>query len=309
MKKYIVKGLCLLLLLIGTDFAVGKFFSCLHGVAFRRSPYGFVTEYALYSVNTDVVVIGSSRACRHYVPEILSDSLGLTVHNCGKDGSFFWAQCCVIDGILNRTTPELIIWDVEPGCLADDLSASSRLSDLNPFYDDSRFCREVIGRSSPVEKYKMWSRTHRYNSRLLAYLYKSVVPFAYPEDGYLPLADAGYQYPVLIKQDEKDGLRKESVAYVETIVKKCKTGGVNLILSFSPRFTKDHYFETESYQKLCRIAEQENVPLIDFYHDAVFMGDSTLFNDNAHLNDRGARLFTRKWLGEYVKQLSYDYFY
>lgn len=225
MKKYLIKGVCFILLLITVDFAVGKVFSWLHRVAFERSPYGFVTEYAMYKMEAGTVVIGSSRACHHYVPEILADSLDMKVHNCGKDGSFFLSQCCVIDGILNRMKPKLLIWDLEPGCLSESVSSTHRLSDLNPFYDENEFCRKVIGGSSPAERYKMMSQTYRYNSRIFAYLYKSIVPFAYPEDGYLPIADGGYKYPSLVKNRLDDVLDTTLSDYIIQIVKKCKMGG------------------------------------------------------------------------------------
>lgn len=293
MKKYLIKGICFIVLLIGVDFAAGKVFSWLHRLAFERSPYGFVTEYALYRMEADIVVIGSSRACHHYVPEILADRLGMKVHNCGKDGSFFLSQCCVIDGILSRLKPKAIIWDIEPSCLSAS-DSDNRLSDLNPFYDGNSFCRKVIDQSSPAERYKMMSRTYRYNSRILAYLYKSMVPFNYPADGYLPFAADGYKYPSL-RRDKHDDFLKETLSeYLIQIVKKCKIGGVNLILSFSPCFTEDNYRELSSYRKLCRIATQEGISLIDFFHDPTFMGDSTLFKDNIHLNDNGARKFTVK---------------
>lgn len=153
MKKYIFKGVCLILLLVLFDFAAGRFFSFLHRLAFGKSPYGLVTEYAMFKVDTEVIIIGSSRAVHHYVPEILSDSLVMSVHNCGKDGAFLLYQCCLIDGILNRIKPKLVIWDIEPTCFAEGTSADYLLSDLNPFYDQNKFCQQVIDQSKPAERY------------------------------------------------------------------------------------------------------------------------------------------------------------
>lgn len=302
MKKYILKGVCLIVLLIVADFAVGKLFSFLHQKSFEKSPYGLVTEYAMYRAEADVIIIGSSRACHHYVPEILADSLKLSVHNCGIDGAFFLYQCCLIDGILNRTKPKMIIWDLDPTCLAGGVSATHRLSDLNPFYDENSFCRDILNRSTPAERYKMLSQSYRYNSRFLAYLYKSIVPYAHPADGYLPIANEGYSYPSLIKRDKAEGFSEELVNYLNVIIDKCKMEGVNLLFSFSPQLTEDDYTETESCRYLCRIAEQENIPLIDFYHHSLFMTDSTLFKDNAHLNDRGARRFT-SFMSEKIRKI------
>lgn len=295
MKKYIFKGICLLVFLVIADFAVGKLFSYLHRQAFEKSPYGLVTEYAMNKVEADVIVIGSSRACHHYVPQILSDSLGMTVHNCGKDGAFFLYQCCMIDGILMRTKPKLIIWDMDPMVLAKGHAGNHRLSDLNPFYDGNDFCRRVIDQSAPAEKYKMLSRSYRYNSRILAYLYKSVIPFSYPEDGYLPLANEGYVYPSLMMDENLEcqfDVRKEE--YLWDIIQKCKQKEVGLLISFSPCLIRNKYQETEVYDRLCSLLNKEQVEYCDFYNDTFFMVDSTLFKDISHLNDRGARLLTER---------------
>lgn len=293
MKKFLLKGICFILLLIGLDIIGGRVFALLHKMAFERSPYGMLTEYAMDKVNAEVLIIGASTANHHYVTSMLRDSLGMSVHNCGKDGSGFLYQCCVIDGILRRTAPKMIIWDMEPGDLSEpSVEQLDRLSAFNPYYDTNDYCRELIDSKGKWEKYKMLSEVYRYNSRLLAMIYKSFFSYSYPSDGYLPLPSEGYVYPSLMDEKIEKQFDPCQEEYLEDIIQKCKKQEVELVISFSPRLRRSNYRETEVFNRLCRLLDKEHVLFFDYYNDELFLDDSTLFKDNAHLNDRGARLFT-----------------
>lgn len=303
MKKFLLKGICFILLLFGLDIIGGGVFALLHKMACERSPYGMLTEYAMDKVNSEVLIIGASTANHHYVTFMLRDSLGMDVHNCGKDGSGFLYQCCVIDGILRRTAPKMIIWDMEPDDLSDPSTKQlDRLSAFNPYYDTNDYCRELIDSKGKWEKYKMLSGVYRYNSRLLAYMYKSIMPYAYPEDGYLPLPSEGYVYPSLIDEKIEKQFDTGQEEYLRDIIQKCKKKEIRLVVSLSPRLRRSNYRETEVFNRLCELLDKEHVVCLDYYNDKFFLDNSTLFKDNAHLNDRGARLFTALF-SEKIRQL------
>lgn len=300
MRTFILKGICFILLFVALDVMGGKAFSLLHRYAIAHSPYGFLTEYAMEKVNTDVVIIGASTANHHYVPALLADSLQMSVRNCGKDGCGFLHQCCMIDGILKRYSPRIIIWDIIPSYLSHpSLAELDRLSDFNSYYDKNEYCRKVVDLRTPEEKFKMLSHLYRYNSRILPLIYKGVFAYNYPADGYLPLPDEGYKYPSLIVEKERDEFNEMQFERLVTIIDECKQKDVRLVLSLSPRFVKSDYLQKKVYEKWCEVSEKKGIPLIDFYNDPFFLNDSTLSKDNAHLNDKGARLFTEMWIQEY----------
>lgn len=299
MRNFLIKGICFILLFVSLDIIGGKMFSCLHNYAFNHSPYGLLTEYAMEKVNTDVVIIGASTANHHYVSSLLADSLQMSVYNCGKDGCGFLHQCGIIDGILKRYTPKVIIWDIMPSYLSRPSSKQlDRLSDFNEYYDKNDYCKKLINLRNPNEKYKMQSYLYRYNSRILALIYKSAVIYDYPADGYLPLSNIGYEYPSFIDEKTKDEFDERLKIRLNYIISECRQKEVKLLLSLSPRFVNSDYLKTRVYEEWCKIAKEQNIPLIDYYNTPFFLNDSTLCKDNAHLNDRGAHMFTNKWIGE-----------
>lgn len=297
MRNFLIKGICFILLFVSLDIIGGKMFSYLHNYALNHSPYGFLTEYAMEKVNTDVVIIGASNANHHYVSSLLADSLQMSVYNCGKDGCSFLYQCSIIDGILKRYTPKVIIWDIIPSYLSRS-SLKQLESVFNQYFDENDYCRNLINLRNSNERYKMQSYLYRYNSSILPLIYKSVVVYNHSVDGYLPFSNAGYKYPSLIDEKMDDEFDAKLKLCLNYIISECRQKEVKLILSLSPRFVNSDYLKTRVYEEWCKIAKEQNIPLIDYYNTPFFLNDSTLYKDNAHLNDRGARMFTNKWIGE-----------
>ena len=99
---FCLKAVLLLVILFGVDRLVGVAFVKMKDVGLAKNPENMwlKTAYTVEKVNADVVVIGSSKASHHYVPQMLEDSLGMTVYNCGQDGCFLLYQNCIVNMIL-----------------------------------------------------------------------------------------------------------------------------------------------------------------------------------------------------------------
>ena len=78
--------------------------------------------YAIEKEKADVVVFGASRAYRHYVPDIIEDSLKMSCYNTGNYGHTILYSYATLKVILKRYTPKLIILDVE----AEDFKVETR---------------------------------------------------------------------------------------------------------------------------------------------------------------------------------------
>lgn len=116
---FCLKIVLLVVILFGVDRLVGAAFVKMKDVGLAGNPENMwlKTPFTIEKVDADVVVIGSSKASHHYVPQMLEDSLGMTAYNCGHDGCFFLYQNCIINMILDRYTPKMILWDIQPGSL------------------------------------------------------------------------------------------------------------------------------------------------------------------------------------------------
>lgn len=307
-RQFIIKTFLLLLLVILFDFIGGSVFSYLQTKATEHSPYGMVADYTMNKVKSDVVIIGSSRAQHHYNTKILEDSLGMSVYNCGRDGSFFLYQTAMINGLLDRYSPKIIIWDFEPVSYLQASNQSiqtelDRLSDLFAFYDSDEYIQKIVLKRSKFEKIKLFSNLYQYNSRLMPLLYKSFMPDYKYYRGYAPIATTGYIYPQKKKVENKEPFSKSCFTVFKETLEKCKKKGVKIVLCFSPRYVEDNYQSSRSYQTITALLNEMKIPLLDYNHRSVFMNDSTNFKDNIHLNSKGALVFT-ELVSENIKVLT-----
>ena len=287
------------------DHCIGWGMKRFEDVALNKNPSGDAlrTRFVCDKVNDQVLVIGSSRATHHYIPKQMEEKLKRSVFDCGMDGCYFLYQTAVIDCILNRYSPELIIWDeVSPNVFdggIKDADNLTRLSKLNSYYDINQYVNNLIQLKSKFEKYKMYSKLYRYNSCLFNYGSAFLRSKGTLErKGYLPLygIDKTLQQPK--QRYIEDICYQENVELFKHVLELCSKKKVPLVISFSPCFTDDNALKTLQCKKLLEIAREFNVPVIDFYHHPDFMSDSNLFWDTGHLNDEGAKLFTERFCDE-----------
>lgn len=294
-KSFIVKALVFIIVAVGVDFLIGKTYRILENKALGHSPYGMVTEYTMWKVDADVIIMGASEAQHSYIPSYLEEQLGMTVYNCGKDGSRFYYQNAMINGILDRYSPKMIIWSLSPNELcAPSLDDKGRLSQLNPFYYNNNFCREILKTKSKYEPIKLISSSYSYNSRLFPLMYKIIMPdYQYEYGGYSPLY--GTQDGLEIISRNWGGTYDEKVNEVfECTIERCFQNDVQLVIVFTPRLERESHTELTTYRQLKKTIEKYGVPIIEeLYHDKELMSIN-YFKDNAHLNDEGAKFFNQK---------------
>ena len=69
-------------------------------------------NYAAYNNdNTEIVILGSSRASHHYVPSILTDSLGMSCVNLGMDGKGILYNYALFNMLVQYNSPRIIIYE------------------------------------------------------------------------------------------------------------------------------------------------------------------------------------------------------
>lgn len=294
-KSFAIKAIIFLVILVGFDFFVGKIYRKLELMALEHSPYGMVTEYTMWKVDADVIIMGASEAQHSYIPSLLQDSLGMTVYNCGKDGCRFYYQNAMINGILDRYNPKLIIWSISPNELCTPSEEDKgNLSQLNSFYSENDFCRQALKTKSKFEPVKLMSAGYSFNSRLFPYLYKIFMPdYSYEKGGYAPLY--GKQNDLEIKSRDWDGNYDETInAVFENTIERCLQNGVRVVFVFTPRLEIESHEDLTSYKQLKKTIEKYDVTIVEnLYHDSELMSGK-YFKDNAHLNHEGAVIFNQK---------------
>ncbi len=293
--RFFVKFLILLITVFILDQLIGAiinhfYFRQVAGASYR-------TTYSMDSTTADILVFGSSRANHHYVPSVFEDKLKMTFYNTGKDGNRLLYSYAILNAILNRYTPKIIILDIGFDELYFDSKEYDNLSSLLPYYKDHQEIRKIIELRSPYERIKLLSAIYPYNSNLLSIGIGNLeLNKTRKEDrnGYVPLL--GTQKDTLknelfVKEVPIDSLK---VKILDSFAKKCLEKKIRLIFVQSPIYIK---IRTSTSTNICKkIANKHNALFFDYSNDSMIMKKPYFFYDKSHLNDKGAYCFSEKIL-------------
>lgn len=292
MKKFILHILLYFGIVALLDFGVGYVFHYLQAkIAEGRTGAEY---YVCKEMKDDIVIMGSSRASHHYVPTIITDSLGLSCFNAGQDGNGIILQYGRWKMISERYTPKVIIYDVNPGFdigLNDNMAYLDR---LKPFCND-KYVEEYIYTLFHIERLKLFSHMYRYNYKFIEIVSDCVKKDVVNLRGYIPLKgeirkemiDA--PRPIKSPAIDEDSVK---IYYLEQFAKECQEKGTNLIFIASPAFRGGLYNE-DTFEAVVNIANKYNFSFL-YYYDSKYSEEPCLFKDSYHLNDNGAVLFTNE---------------
>ncbi len=263
----------------------------------------YQTTYSMETATPDIMIFGSSRANHHYVPEVFEEELGMSYYNAGKDGNQIHYHYAVLESVLKRYTPKIIILDVASKDIIKFDESYDRLSSLLPYYKTHPEIRPMANLKSRFEKYKLVSASYPFNSIMLNILKgNSNARDEKNDKGYIPLnkiwtaplAADPYQQP-----EEIDSLKLQ---YFEKFIETCKNAGVKLYVAFSPIYIR-YDQPPVALQVVGEICRKYEVPFYDYSKDQEFLSNPSLFSDRSHLNGKGAAVYSEKIAKEIKKSL------
>ena len=255
-------------------------------------------NYRLNRVNKDIVIVGSSRCSRHYVSTMLRDSINsyvsgnYSLFNCGVDGRPVDNNLCAAEAIMDRYTPELLIFDVSE----QDLTSGPKeefMEDYSVFYKDNVWAKKYIDDLGWKERVKMSSNMFRFNRRI-AHIVQSFVNET-NEDGYEPIyqimeAPSKETYP---PKKSSHIINEKSLENFRMVLQTAKENGVFFIVVSSPRFRSN-----DGNLFLAELCHSNGIPYLDMQDIDQFNDHPEYFKDASHLNDNGAHVFTELFFQE-----------
>lgn len=213
----------------------------------------------------------------------------------------FFYEVAVVNNILDRYTPKMILWDLQLDELAINKQPES-LGLLYPYYWKNEHIRQFLNEQEPVLKYKIWLNAYRYNATGSRILRSLRLPQS-DKLGFLAHSSgASFKEVKFFSLDVKqEPLDEKKVQLFEETVSRCISAGVRVVLLHSPYF---YEYNGESTTTACikEICDKYGVEFINDSQLPEFIGKSELIYDALHLNEAGANEFTSML----IKQLKDD---
>jgi len=291
-SKGFFRFLIFLMLVALLDFFCGKTLQFLYYK--QKSGYDYRASYAIDSTNAPGLIFGSSRASHHYVANMLADSFGVAFYNVGRDGQSILYDYAVLQTILKRYTPKLILLDYQDEELFYFSDSYARLSSLLPYAKTHPAINHTIQMRSSFEKLKMISRVYPYNSLFFSML--GGISFGArgrveEVNGYLPLDNPFHSLNAdqnkFLSTKEPDS---NKIKTFDAFIDLCKKKGIELYVIMSPYYEPVNVKFTQPIDKLIHDA---GVPHFDYSRFPGLVGNMNYFSDEKHLNRKGSELFTR----------------
>ena len=242
-------------------------------------------------VDADVLLMGTSRCNRHYVPNIISDSIGMSVYNGGIDASDnIYAHYTLLNLILKRYKPKVICLEVSTSDFTNPQDPFSTVSFFAPYFGTSEQSDSIFHLAKLYWPYKLF-HLYRFNAKAtsnIAGLF--ITPQDVGKDGYVPSSQPTHfinREPIETEKPSRTDEQKKE--FLQHFINICKNENIILVFTISPSYcvVKQKY-----YQELRNIAKTNNIPLLDYHTKGLFLNHPEYFEDGVHLWDKGARLYS-----------------
>lgn len=297
MKKFLLKVLLFFALVVVMDFAFGLVFSWLRTHAKGGSTAN--CEYIANRCEDDIIILGSSRAAHHYVPQIIEDSLGLSCYNCGEEGNGIVLAYGRFEMLTQRHKPKLIIYEMTPGYdFGTEEPNTKYIGYLKPYYNKQSIKTIFSDFDDELSFLKMQSKMYQNTGKLLPNLVDNIV-FRDNNKGYAPLYGKinkdNILTPLEDKQLEIDSLK---LSYVEKLIEEAQEKTIPIIFMISPKFGMDS--DSLIYEPEINLCIKHNVPYYNLINYETFSSNSEMFQDIGHMNDNGAVAYTQFVVNEII---------
>lgn len=247
-------------------------------------------HYICEECNEDIIMMGSSRMRHHYVPQVFEDSLGMTCYNAGIDGNGIILSYGFLTMIFQRYSPKLLVYDVTSFDMYES-DNTKFLAALKSYYDRPGI-QPIFKNVQWNEQWKMMSRLYRYNSDLFGLLGDYLYPLSTSEKGYRPIHKVMNYEPQYKENAEERIVDSLKLKYVEMFIDLAHAHDVALVFVASPTWFGSRMREyNKPVETICAAKE---VPFIDRLYMDDICADKKYWGDANHLNDMGAREFSKR---------------
>lgn len=296
MKRFLLKLLLFFTLFSLVDLICGWGFSYLKSKA--RGGMTYNSEFISNHCESDILILGSSKAARHYVPTVFEDSLQVSCYNAGTPGCGIIPAYVRYKMVSERQKPQLVLYEVTPNYdYQKDNGYSTYLGTIRQ-YTDRKWIRDVyLDFSDNLEGIRLLSSMYRNNSKVVMNI-QDILTQPDKWKGYSPLygtINQDISNKVKISSAQTKQIDSLKYHYVERLIKETKADGVQFAFIISPSFNGDK--EVNDYLPAFELSNKYNIPIIDNRDCELFVNQREYFHDIKHFNHKGSIAYS-----QYVSQ-------
>lgn len=292
-QAFFLKGIVFFICLVLIDQVLGNI---LYRLLLKEKTGEYaVANHVIYKTQEKILVLGSSRASHHYNPKILSDSLGMSCYNGGRNGQGLPYYAAIFKLSLEKHIPKILILDINNRDLDADPEKKDNLACLLPYLKTSSGINSYILQKGPFELTKASIQAYRFNGQIFSMIQHNLFSNFSSHDiaGYKalkPKMDTA-QHPKQARLIQVEHIDNDNINSLKNIISMCKQNSIKLFVFVSPRYSLDPI--TNSVKIVEKICASRQVEFQDYtQNNALFQ--AKYFSDASHLNEYGADIYSSK---------------
>ena len=296
MKKLFVYIISVIVVLVLADWLFG-FFADYQTKKGLKGDY-IPVEYVMNHCNEDVLILGSSVVLNSVKPSTIEDSLNVSCYNAGANGQTIIYYYTMLNCILKRYTPKIIILGIRPTEFKDENILRYNL--LVPYYHTGNTeIDSVLESSGSYEKYFLKSNFYRYNTIWFRILLYNFIGDNFVNDKGFLSHEKPKVPPILSKEDPEEYVSETKIHILQDIINTCKSRNIKLFV-FTPPTYCNFSSQPMTISALQEKCEKNKIPYYNDVNCSEFMMHEDWFYDTSHLNKYGAEVYS-KIMAERIK--------
>jgi hypothetical protein len=256
-------------------------------------------------LQSDAIIVGSSRARVQYNPQILDSILGINSYNLGIDGSHINRQILLYNTYRRyNAKPKYIIQNIDFATLY--FTFGYQKEQFYPyFFDDS--LRTIAAEWEKYNKATVYVPLIRYTSFRNLILEGLGINKPKQEQRFKGYTAYNWKWDgIAYLQKDTINYGKDTIALrmFDDYLQRAQQEGIRIIFVYAPVYcgaTKKIIDIEGMYAMYRGFAEKYNIPILDYNNDTLCC-DTAYFYNACHLNQTGAEIFSAK-LARDIEQL------
>lgn len=259
-------------------------------------------KYLANDVKEDVVMMGASRCELHYVPSIISDSIGMSVYNGGINASNnIYAHFIMLNHMLSHHKPQVICLEIMKSDYEVEKTPFNTTTFFAPYFGKNAQADSVFRQAGLYWRYKV-SHLYRFNAKAVSNIAGLAVDRnPNGDNGYYPMVKPPFFPSEMEIMEAPEAVDDNKLYYIQRFIDICKDNGIRLFFVVSPSYTHP---APGLYDVIKDIARQNDVVFIDYHTPGLYHDHPEFFMDGYHLWDEGARKYSSIFASDMKKYLN-----
>lgn len=302
--KYII--ILIFVILIGDrilSFAIEKIYEG----TYTGQTGGKINDFLRNQQNTSILAVGNSRCAHHIIP----NQLNKTAYNLSHNGMNLVFHTGLVDQLINNESKhfDTLLLHIELNeAFESDSHNPNDIQHLKYFYNQNDWIKKKINDLSRFESIKYLFSSYRWNGKLLSVISNRLKTklSGTPINGYDPKpvherdsinVEHSHKKNLAGKQDSlRIRINNNFLSYINHIKTLCQTQKTTLICFTSPVYQPNQERKQQS-NILELYLQKQNITFLNYYFEYdtnTEIQNIWNWNDNSHLNEKGAVILTKK---------------